>query len=236
MREMTEEIDLFHATQSLAEKENRSRVEQDDDSAGVEKKGEPRVTDHLHRVSRARGGPPPFVIHEKVFRVNLVPESVGGLCKWIVDAAAEGDSSNETKFSFPAVRVIVPSAWVDATAAAEALGERKGTPYVMWGDAVDEFQRFYQERHGEPLEDAASVLQRAMQHREAEGAVILSLQAESSPAPDDVIHLDPRWLIELVRRVTDHNLVDKNKQNHIWQELEDYYNMRPPSLDGFKDL
>ena len=132
--------------------------------------------------------------------------------------------------------VVVPSAWVDATVAVEALGKREKRPYVMWGEAIQEFERYFQEKHNKLLEDPASVLMRAMQHREAEGAVILSLQEEFAPARDDVIHLDPWWLIELVRRVTDHNLVDKSKQSKINQELRAYSATRPPSRMGYSEL
>lgn len=65
----------------------------------------------------------------------------------------------------------MPSNWVGAIAAVEALRQEKGTPYVMWGDAVDAVQRKFQKERNEALsaEDAANTLKEAMKHREAEG-------------------------------------------------------------------
>ncbi|CAM9359724.1 unnamed protein product [Laminaria digitata] len=223
----TEEIKLSRDI-SLEERVRNLRMERNDDSGRAD----------FQRASSARGTSPaaPFNMNKNIFRANLLPESVHELSTWIVDAAAEGGSSKEGTFSFPAVSVVVPSAWVDATAAVEALGERKGAPFVMWGEAVEAFQQYFQEQHHELLPDAADVLQSAMQHPEAEGAMILSLQKESSPASDDMIHLDPRWLIELVRRVTDHNLVDESKQAEIQEELLAYCGTLPPSRERFSEL
>lgn len=228
MREKTKEIELSRAI---------SRAERNDNSERTDEKSKLRAIGTSQQFSSARNASPvPLIIHYNIFRVNMLPQSVNKLSEWIVDAAAESDPSNAKAFSFPAVRVIVPSAWIDAIAAVEALGTREGRPYVMWGEAVQEFQRYFQEKHNHLLEDADSVLKRAMQHREAEGAVILSLQEDSSPAPCDMIHLDPRWLIELARRVTDHNLVDKSKHGEIKKELRAYFATRPPSRKGYSEL
>ncbi|CBN76032.1 LRR-GTPase of the ROCO family [Ectocarpus siliculosus] len=189
-----------------------------------------------------RGSTHPLILHPRVFCASLgLDNRIGRLSDWIIGVAPE-----KISFSFPAVATILPAAWVDAIAAVEALHKEKGTPYVLWGDAVRAFQRYFQEKHKEegkeernkPLsdEDAATNLKEAMKHREAEGGVILSLRDESSPAQSDMIHVDPRWLIELVRRVTDHNLVDKKKQNKILQELLEYDRTRPDTLSGYKNL
>lgn len=189
-----------------------------------------------------RGSTPPLILHPRVFCASLgLDNKIGRLSDWIIGVATE-----KKYFSFPAVATILPSAWVDAIAAVEALHKEKGAPYVLWGDAVRAFQRYFQEKHKEegkeerskPLsdEEAATNLKEAMKHREAEGGVILSLREESSPAQSDMIHVDPRWLIELVRRVTDHNLVDKKKQNEILRELVEYYRTRPGTVSGYKNL
>ncbi|CAM9181758.1 unnamed protein product [Ectocarpus sp. 8 AP-2014] len=188
------------------------------------------------------GSTPPLILHPRVFCASLgLDNRIGRLSDWIIGVATE-----KISFSFPAVATILPAAWVDAIAAVEALHKEKGTPYVLWGDAVRAFQRYFQEEHKEegkeernkPLsdEDAATNLKEAMKHREAEGGVILSLRDESSPAHSDMIHVDPRWLIELVRRVTDHNLVDKKKENEILQGLLEYDRTRPDTLSGYKNL
>lgn len=175
-----------------------------------------------------------FIPHETVFSACIGPRNrVGELSKWITEAATEKE-----KFSFPAVGAIVPSAWVDAIAAVEGLGEKRGTPYLMWADAVKEFQRYFEDKRREVLDadDAGSILLEAMGFREAEGGIILSVKNKLSPALDDVIHLDPRWLIELVRRVVDHNLVDEVKQGQILQELDDYDRARGRTRTGYRDL
>lgn len=54
-----------------------------------------------------------------------------------------------------------------------------------------------------------------------------------------MIHLDPRWLIELVRRVVDPNLVDKTaeSQRKIWDELGSYSDERGHyTPDGYSNL
>lgn len=189
----------------------------------------------IQRVASQRFFEPLVILHESVFRASRGPDNrIGKLRDWIVDSATE-----KKAFSFPAVGVIVPSNWVEAIAAVEALGQEKGTPYVMWGDAVDAFQQQFQEEHSEALsaEDAASTLKDAMKHREAEGGVILSLRHDSSPSPKDMIHLDPRWLIDLVRRVVDHNLVDKTSQSKIFEELGNYHDKRGQNnREGYRDL
>lgn len=213
------------------EGEHRPFMERDGDSDATEEHPEKTRKASFQRGFSLRGRslPAPLIFHNNIFRANLFRESVDEFKTWIVDAAAEAGSSTGDTFSFPAVRVIVPSAWVDATDAVKALGERKGLPYVMWGEAVEAFQQHFQAKRDELLQDAAGVLRSAMEHREAEGAVILSLKKESSPGSDDMIHLDPRWLIELVRRVSDHNLVDKSKQTKVKRELEAYCATQPLS-------
>ncbi|CAM9115845.1 unnamed protein product [Ectocarpus sp. 12 AP-2014] len=189
-----------------------------------------------------RGSTPPLILHPRVFCASLgLDNRIGRLSDWIIGVATE-----KISFSFPAVATILPSAWVDAIAAVEALHKENGAPYVLWGDAVKAFRHFFQEKHKDEgkeernklLSDkeATTNLKEAMKHREAEGGVILSLREESSPAQSDIIHVDPRWLIELVRRVTDHNLVDKKQENEILQELLEYDRTRPDSLSGYKNL
>ncbi|CAB1101461.1 unnamed protein product [Ectocarpus sp. CCAP 1310/34] len=174
--------------------------------------------------SYQRGFTLPLILHPRVFRASLgLDNRVNRLSDWIIDVSTE-----KISFSFPAVATILPSAW------------------VLWGDAVKAFQRYFQEKHKEEREDernkplsdeeASSNLKEAMKHREAEGGVILSLREESSPAQSDMIHVDPRWLIDLVRRVTDHNLVDKKNEHEILKELLEYGRTRPDTLSGYKNL
>lgn len=195
-----------------------------------------RASGTFQRVASQRFFEPLVILHESVFRASRGPDNrIGELRDWIVNSATEKEA-----FSFPAIGVIVPVNWVEAIKAVEALGQEKGTPYVMWGDAVDAVQRHFQ-KHSEALsaEDPASTLKDAMKHREAEGGVILSLSHDSSPSRSDMIHLDPRWLIELVRRVVDHNLVDKTTkiQTKIMKELGRYYDERGQNnREGYRDL
>lgn len=196
-----------------------------------------RASGTFQRVASQRVFEPLVILHEIVFRASHGPDCrISELTDWIVHSATE-----KKTFSFPAVGVIVPSNWVEAIAAVEALGQEKRTPYVMWGDAVDAVQRQFQKEHSEALsaEKAASTLKDAMKHREAEGGVILSLRHDSSPSRNDMIHLDPRWLIELVRRVVDHNLVDKASNSHskIRKELGSYHDKRAHrNREGYRDL
>lgn len=169
--------------------------------------------------SELRTHPNPLVLHDKVFTVSLARSSVDDLRQWIVQAAAGQNCPAE--FNFPAVDQTISNAWIDAYEAMDVVKEKK--PCVMWGEAVSAFES----RMGGGLKDsrdASKVLLRAMQHREAEGGVLLSLADASAPVPYDMIHLDPAWLIELVRRLADHNLVDRDekKQGTIEQELRQY--------------
>lgn len=188
--------------------------------------GERAASGSLQRAFSQRQCEVPLkMLDDKVFQAcighgNRIDEMI----EWIVNAATEKE-----RFSFPAVCVVLPSAWVDAVDAVEALGKEKGTPYLRWTDAVEGFKRYFQEKRNQDLDiaDAESILLEAMKHREAEGGIILS---------SDVIHLDPRWLIELVRRVIDHNLVDEAKQTQVRGELEAYYETRPQTREGRANL
>lgn len=235
--EMKREVDLSRAD-SRNERERRSRIELNDTSGRSEERREQVERGSFNRPSSTAPQNPsaPFFVHDHVFRVNLLPESVDELRQWIVDAAAESSNQNGSNFSFPAVSVIVPSVFLEADAAVEALGERKGSPYVMWNEAVEEFEGFYYAQHKEHLPDAASVLKRAMKHREAEGGVILYLEDETLPDSDGMIHLDPRWLIELVRRVVDHNIVDESKQAMIKAQLRAFSETLSPCTRRWSEL
>eukprot|EP00752_Nemacystus_decipiens_P013381 g11847.t1 len=158
----------------------------------------------------------PLILHSDVFKVSLARTSVTELRRWIVKAASGQECP--PGFNFPAVDQTVPKAWVEAYNAMDVL--RGTTPCVLWSEAVREFI----ERMGGNLPDGGEVLLRAMQHREAEGGVLLSLANPSNPVGSDMLHLDPAWLIELVRRLTDHNLVDNNreKQDGIKGQLREY--------------
>ena len=70
------------------------------------------------------------------------------------------------------------------------------------------------EAKGTLIDDAEDVLLRAMRHRETERRVLLSLEDSQAAvgAPPGMLYLDPAWLIELVRRLTGHNLVDTPKK------------------------
>ncbi|CAM9984147.1 unnamed protein product [Ectocarpus fasciculatus] len=156
----------------------------------------------------------PLVLHDHVFKVSLDPKSVLELRQWIVKAASgRGFPSG---FHFPAVDQTVPKAWIEAYEAMDVLKERR--PCVLWSEAVENFRNLM----SGSLPDAGKVLLRAMQHREAEGGVLLSLADPSAPVAADMLHLDPSWLIELVRRLVDHNLVDEKKQGTLEQELRRY--------------
>lgn len=91
---------------------------------------------------------------------------------------------------------------------------------VLRSDAFDAFANFMDT----PLHDAGRVLLRGVEHRQAEGGVLLSLANSSAPAANDMIDLDPSSLIKFVRRLADHNLVDKNKnkQGTFLDELRTY--------------
>lgn len=159
---------------------------------------------------------PPLVLHSHVFKVSLARTSVVELRQWIVKAASAQQCP--PGYNFPAVDQAVPRAWIKAYDAMDVL---KGTtPCVLWSEAVKHFSK----RMGGSLPDAGEVLLRAMQHREAEGDVLLSIANPSNPVGTDMLHLDPAWLIELVRRLTDHNLVEnsREKQDDIKGQLREY--------------
>ena len=161
----------------------------------------------------------PLVLHKHVFKVSIAPTSVDELRQWIVKAAAGQECPRD--FNFPAVDQTLSKAWINAYKAMDAL--RETSPCVLWGDAVDQF-REATEGTVKGAAEAGKVLLRAMQHREAEGGVLLSLASASAPVATDMLHLDPAWLIELVRRLADHNLVDENekKQGTLEQQLRSY--------------
>ncbi|CAM9690984.1 unnamed protein product [Ectocarpus sp. 4 AP-2014] len=131
----------------------------------------------------------PLVLHSHVFKVSLARTSVTELRQWIVKAASAQECPPGS--NFPAVDQAVPKAWIEAYNAMDLLTGT--TPCVLWSEAVREFI----ERMGGSLPDGGEVLLRAMQHREAEGGVLLSLANPSDPVGTDMLHLDPAWLIEL---------------------------------------
>lgn len=169
-------------------------------------------------LSRLLAGP--LVLHDHVFKVSLAPSSVLKLRAWIVDAAAGRHCPDG--FHFPAVDQTVSNAWIEAYDAMDVL--KRTAPCVLWSKAVDEFSK----KMGGNVPDADVVLLRAMEHREAEGGVLLSFANASAPVAADLLHLDPAWLIELVRRLADHNLVDKDEkvQGTIEQQLREYAKRR----------
>lgn len=159
----------------------------------------------------------PLVLHNHVFMVSVAPTSVLELQQWVVEAAYGRECPRG--FNFPAVDQDVSKAWIEAYDAMDVLKET--APCVLWVKAVEEFEN----RMGGRLpdaDDAGKVLLRAMQHLEAEGSVLLSLADAAAPVATDMLHLDPSWLIELVRRLADHNLLDKKKQGTIEQGLRKY--------------
>lgn len=155
-----------------------------------------------------------LVLHEHVFHVDRNRASVVELRQWIVKAALGQDCPRA--FHFPAVDQVISKAWIDASEAMDSLGKA----YVSWSDAVEELNSF----RGEKLDDASEILMRAMRHREAEGSVLLMLANASAPTAADMLYWDPAWLIELVRRLSDHNLVDvrEEKQGTVLQALRTY--------------
>lgn len=167
-----------------------------------------------------------LVIHDKVFEVTKSPDSCNSLREWMVKAALGEDCP--AAFRFPAVGAKIPKTWIEANKAMDDLKEKK--PFVMWSDAVRAFSDFMQTKNDQ-LDDPSDVLMQAMRHREAEGGVLVFL--ENSSASGDIVgmlHLDPCWLIELVRRLTDHNLVDPSKQGDVRLELEEYAKQHKPRL------
>lgn len=176
----------------------------------------PRDERLIQRSGLGRPLAEPLVLHDHVFKVSLAPSSVLELREWIVDAAAGRNCPGE--FHFPAVDQTVPNAWIEAFDAMDVL--KRAAPCVLWSKAVEEFSK----KMGGNIPDAGMMMLRAMQHREAEGGVLLSFANASAPVAADLLHLDPAWLIELVRRLADHNLVNKNekKQGTIKQQLRAY--------------
>lgn len=159
------------------------------------------------RSGSSRFSAKPLVLHDRVFKVSLAPTSVFELRQWIVKAASGRECP--PGFNFPAVDQTISKAWIEAYDAMEVV--RGIRPCVLWSRAVEEFRKKMSGSLPD-ADDAGRVLLRAMQHREAEGGVLLSLADDSAPVATDMVHLDPSWLIELVRRLADHNLVDKNKK------------------------
>ncbi|CAM9290372.1 unnamed protein product, partial [Hapterophycus canaliculatus] len=172
------------------------------------------------RSGSSKSAAKPLILHDGVFKVSDDRESVLKLRQWIVRAASGRECPPE--FNFPAVDQIVPKAWVTAYDAMGTLGETK--PYVLWSRAVEEFRQRMGAGGLVADEDAWQVLLRAMKHREAEGGVLLSLKDALAPVATDMLHLDPSWLIELVRRLSDHNLVseDKRKRGAVYEGLRSY--------------
>lgn len=187
------------------------------------------------------------VLHDHVFKVTLAPESVSELREWIAKAASGQECP--PGFSFPAVDQAISLAWSSAYKAMDEL--REWSPCVLWSVAVRKFAERMRRESDEKIEDfdlsnadkggvdeASKVLLRAMNHREAEGGVLLSLSNTSAPAATDMVHLDPTWLIELVRRLADHNLVDKDekKQGTLKGELREYASQTRVGLASLWDM
>lgn len=172
----------------------------------------------------------PLVLHNHVFKVSRAHASVLELREWIVDAASGQNCPGG--FHFPAVDQTVSNAWIEAYNAMDVL--KKAEPCALWSKAVDEFSK----KMGGNLPDAGALLLRAMQHREAEGGVLLSFANASAPAAADLLHLDPAWLIELVRRLADHNLVDKDEkvQGTIEEQLRAYAKRRQLFYGPLRDI
>lgn len=142
-------------------------------------------------------------------------------------------------FNFPAVDQTVPKIWIEAYDAMDVL--RGTNPCVLWSNAVENFSKVMSGSlpDARDASDPRKVLLRAMQHREAEGGALLSLADASAPVATDMLHLDPSWLIELVvRRLADHNLVDKSekKQGTIKQQLREYARLRHLDFEPLWDM
>ena len=183
-----------------------------------------------HQFSSVRAAKPP-IIHQHVFRTSANPDSTKELVKWIAKAATLMDCP--PGFHFPAVRAKVPKAWIDANSAMDALKDGEaGKRYVTWCEAVATFDYFMKNK-GTPISDAEDILLRAMRHREAEVGVLLSLEDDlaNTGRSTGMLYLDPTWLIELIRRLTDHNLVDAANQGTLKSELEVYGREHDPRLE-----
>ncbi|CAN0179506.1 unnamed protein product [Scytosiphon promiscuus] len=159
----------------------------------------------------------PSVLHERVFQVSLKRATTSELRQWISKAAYGQECPRG--FDFPAVDQTVSQAWIEAYDAMDALKETAS--FVLWSKAVEEYSTRMVGRLSDP-DDPGKILLRAMRHREAEGGVLLSLVDASAPAANDMLYLTPSWLIELVRRLVDHNLVDRRKRGTLEQGLRSY--------------
>ena len=194
-------------------------------------KGTRRGKAPLDRQESSRRPPEPLFIHDEVFTTSINSDSTSELVGWISKAATLLDCP--TGFQFPAVRATIPQVWIDANLAMDGLkaGEA-GKPYVTWRKAVRTFEDFM-ETKGNPIPDPEEILLRAMRHREAEGGVLLSLQQDPRRPGESVgmLYLDPTWLIEVIRRLTDHHLADTTKEGTLKKELEKYGEEHNPPLD-----
>lgn len=190
-----------------------------------------RREETITRQPSSRRSISPLFIHPKIFSTSLSSVSTTELRDWIWKAATLIDCP--TGFSFPSVRATIPQAWVDANSAMDGLkvGEA-GKRYVTWQKAVQSFSDFM-ETKSTPLPDPEEVLLRAMQHREAEGTVLLSLGHVPSQLGEStgMLYLDPTWLVEVIRRLTDHTLLDKRKDSTLRNQLEGYGKGHNPRLE-----
>lgn len=206
---------------------DRERDDREGSDVEIEWDARRNTVNRQINMARARKAP---LIHGKVFRTCPDQDSTHALVEWIWKAAALLDCPDG--FYFPAVRAKIPTAWIDANLAMDGLkaGE-SGKRYVTWREAVETFA-YFMDTKGTPLPDSHDILLRAMRHREAEGGVLLTLGdgAASVGGVAGMLYLDPTWLIELIRRLTDHNLVDPEKQDSLKNELEKYGEAHVPPL------
>lgn len=170
------------------------------------------------------------IVHWEVFLVSIARESNIPLQRWIGSAAFGTDCPAD--FQFPTVGATIPQVWRDAYFAMDTIIEaRPSQPFVLWNEAVNVFKVFM-EGERKPLDQPADVLLRAMQHREYEGGVILVLDSSVAPeAARGMLHLNPTWLVNLVRRLTDHNLMDESKDGQLKEELEEFGKKLVPPVD-----
>lgn len=184
----------------------------------------------VERPRSSRRPSPHLFIHNKVFRTSLDSASTTQLREWVSQAARLVDCP--TGFNFPGVRATIPQVWIDANSAMDGLkvGDA-GKRYVTWREAVQTFL-YFMETKGTPISDPAEILLRAMRHREAEGSVLLFLEHDllSLGESAGMLYLDPTWLIEVIRRLTDHNLVDTSNDGTLKKELETYGRAHNPPL------
>lgn len=175
--------------------------------------------------------PGSLCIHDKVFLTSNDSDSTKDLTDWISKAATLVDCP--TGFNFPAVCASIPQVWIDAISAMDGLkAAPSGKRYVTWREAVTTFRDFM-ETKGTPISDPEAVLLRAMRHREAEGGVLLSLEQNPSRLVESagMLYLDPTWMIEVIRRLTDHNLGNPAKQGALKNELEKFGEEEKPPLE-----